>query len=55
MKKAVFKNFTTPTGKLQACKVIKKRLQQRVFPLNIAAASDVLKELQYSGDQLLLY
>ena len=36
MKKAVIKNFGIITGKLQACNFIKKRLQQRYFPLNIA-------------------
>ena len=33
-KKAVLKNFTILTGKLQACNLIKNRLQRRGFPLN---------------------
>ena len=36
MKKAVFKNFAIFAGKLQACNFLKKTLQQRCFPLNIA-------------------
>ena len=36
MKKAVLKNFAILTGMLQACNVIKNRLQRRSFPLNIA-------------------
>ena len=36
MKKAVFKNFAIFTEKMQACNFIKKRLQRRCFPLNIA-------------------
>ena len=40
---------------LQACNFIKKRLQHKRFSLNIATASDVLKQLQNNGDQLFLY
>ena len=36
MKKAVLKNFAILAGKLQSCNFIKKKLQQRCFPLNFA-------------------
>ena len=36
MKKAVLKNIDILKRKLQACNFIKKRLQHRYFPLNIA-------------------
>ena len=69
MKKAVLKNFAILAGKLQSCNFIKKKLQQRCFPLNFAktfknnyfgehmltAASDFLKQLQNTGEQLLLH
>ena len=72
MKKAVLKNSAIFTGKLQTCNFIKKRLQHRFCPLNIAkseylfqntyfeehlllAASDFSKQVQNSGEQLLLY
>ena len=60
MKKAVNKNFAIFTGKLQICSFIKKGLQYRCLPLNIAKflrtpASDILKLLQNTGEQLVLY
>ena len=36
MKKGVLKNFAIFSGKLQTCNLIKKRLQHRCLPLNIA-------------------
>ena len=63
MKKSVLKNFAIFTGKLPTCNFFKKRLQHRCFPLNIAnlfeehlltAASDFLKQLQNTNEQLLL-
>ena len=63
MKKAALKNFAIFTGKLPACNFIKKRLQHRCFPLDIAkfletyfeehlltAASDFLKQPQNSRE-----
>ena len=68
MKKAVIKNFARFTGKLQACNFIKKR-QQHMFSSAyyevfkniyceehlLTAASDFLKQLKNSDEQLLLY
>ena len=68
MKKTILKNFAIFTGKLQTSRFIKKRLQHRRFPLNITkflrtyfdkhlltAASDFLKQLRNTREQLLLY
>ena len=62
MNKAFLKKFAIFTGKLQACSLIKKILQNRYFPLNIAkhlfsrtSTNSCLKELQNSDEQLVLY
>ena len=49
---AVLKNFATFTGKhLQACNFIKKRLQHRCFPVNIAKflRRPILKNIYNNG------
>ena len=47
MKKAVLKDFTIFTGKLQTYKFIKKWLQHKFFPLNIATflRTPILKKI----------
>ena len=68
MKKAVLKTFAIFTGKLQACNFIKERLQHMfcsefcgIFKNAyfeerlLTAASDFLKQLQNSGEQLFFY
>ena len=63
MKKLFLKNLAIFMEKLHAYNFIRKRLQHRCFPLNIAkfintyfdehlpmAASDFLKQLQNSGE-----
>ena len=68
MKKSVLKNFTIFTGKLQTCNLLKK-IPTKMFSSEyckifkktyfeehlLTAASDVLKQLQNSSYQLLLY
>ena len=47
MEKAVLKNFAVFTAKLQTWNFIKKRLQHRCFPLNIAKflSTPILKNI----------
>ena len=54
MKKVVLKNFTIFIGKLQTGNFIKKRLQHRCFPLNIAKFLTATEQWWATGSELTL-
>ena len=47
MKKAVLKNLTIFTGKLQTCNFIKKRLQHRYFPALSSEYCEIFKNTYF--------